>query len=217
MVQVEKGVLRFVRAGILGLCVGLVSVLGHLLGHGDLPLVAIAQVLGLALAAGGALTGRQLRWQLLLPFVAAFELSAHWLLGRMAPAHAGSPVAGHVASHHGLALHQVGTERLIDPAQLDLGGGFWPQLDAAAIGGHIIAGTVIVLLVSRADAAIFILATALVGVGQVLLGRPYWTKPTPVSHAPRVMPLELPTRGAQRLSALPVWLTRGPPAGVVTA
>ena len=221
MVQVERGPVRYLRAGILGLSVGLVSLLGHLLGHGSLPLMAILQVLGLAVAAGGALTGRRLRLQVLVPFVAGFQVAAHWLLGRMSPMNADHPTAGagtaHGVGHVPLATHLSGRDALVDPGQLDLAGGFWPQFDFAAIGGHVIAGAIIVLLATRADAAIFVLATALARAGRVLLAGTFWSRPVPVTSAPRPMALVLPTIGSIRLCALPSWLTRGPPAAATAA
>jgi hypothetical protein len=209
MVDATTGPVRYARAGLLGVGVGLVSVLGHSLGHGDVPLVAVLQVLCLAVAGAAALTARQTRPWGLVAYVGGFQLAAHWLLAKMSPHSTGGPLPPAEPVH----LHNAnGFPPPLEPfsAHSPIAAGV--QIDWAMLAGHLIAGLVIVALMWRADEALFSLAAALRRAAEFLLGSALRT--TPLLIRTGWKPLSRRTANWPRsrfLCWLAFWRYRGPP------
>lgn len=216
MVDATQGPIRYLRATVVGLCVGLISVLGHTIGHGQLSPMAGLQVLCLALAGAGALTARRLRPWSLAAFVIGFQLAAHWLLGKMAPHPVPGPslAPGSAGSHasDGLAaplhltapLHLSGAQLpLPSPAGVD-----WPML-----AGHLLAAVIIVTLLWRADDALFSLAAAVRRAAVVLLGSALrgWPFVVVARRSPVLPPATAPPGRNRYLCWLASWRYRGPP------
>ena len=209
MPDATQGALRYLRGTLLGLVVAMTTLVGHSTGHGELTLVPALLVVGLAVA--GALTGRRLRPAALLPFVAGFQVAAHWVLSH-APSRPGGTLLGH--AHDG-STGAVGRQVWSEPVRPELGwseAGSWvPQLDLPMLGGHAVAGLIIVGLVWRADAALFAFATALRRAIDVVLGGGFWAVPRPVTRtARRLFTADAPAPG-QALCHPSPWQHRGPP------
>lgn len=210
MVDATQGPIRYLRATVVGLCVGLISVLGHTIGHGQLSPMAGLQVLCLALAGAGALTARRLRPWSLAAFVIGFQLAAHWLLGKMAP----HPVPGPPLAPGSVRLHAsdgVTAPLHLSGAQLPLpspAGVDWPML-----AGHLLAAVIIVTLLWRADDALFSLAAAVRRAAVVLLGSALrgWPSVVPARRSPVLPPATAPPGRNRYLCWLASWRYRGPP------
>lgn len=216
MPDLTQGPLRYLRGGVLGVSVGSIALVGHAAGHGTVALVPALLVVGLALAAAAALTGRVFRPALLAPFVVGFQLVAHKLL---------SPAGGHSPSssqHHlGLDPTSGATGRVwAAHPRTELGGElgdagtWWPQLDAAMVAGHAIAAVIIVVLMWRADAALASFIVALQRAIDVILGGGFWVSPgAVVAHASRLS-VELSPAPSHELAHPCPTRRRGPPVPV---
>ena len=140
--------MRAVRVAGFGGAVAALTMLGHALGGGSLPLVAALQVLALAFAGAAALMTRGVvRLRLLVPFVLGFQLGGHWVLTRMTDmsGHTGGGcghLAGGVGAGAGAGLHgPAAGGGGLDPAVL---GSWWPQADLTMTLAHVGAGLLLV-------------------------------------------------------------------------
>ncbi len=212
---IDRGLARVLRVVGLGLSVASATAIGHVLGHGDVPLMALVILVGLAVSGAAVVSARQMSLRLLIPFVVISEAAGHWLLGRMS-GHGSHAVHGttHLETQRGaLALYG-------HPVHPDLtgltGDTWWPHLDLPMIGGHLLAAAVIALLAWRADRAMFALEAALCRAISVLYGsgtqRPL-NPPISAHRSDRAR--DRRPVGQQRLSHVPAWRLRAPPQACI--
>lgn len=187
MPTATQGYLRYWRGSLLGLVVGVTTLVGHVAGHGSLALVPALMVVGLALAVAGALTGRRLRPAALLPFVVGFQVASHWVLSRAPVTPTGRPLGhAHGAGGPGEVSRRAWSAQPRPDLTVEPATAWIPHVDWSMLGGHAVASLVVIGLVWRTDAALFAFVTAFRRAIDVVLGGGFWVAPRPLTRPVRL-------------------------------
>lgn len=184
MIACTAGPWRVVRAGALGVLVGGLSVLGHGAAQPhDVSVSAVAVVIVTSIVGATALTSRRLSVRGVAGFAVIFQFIAHFVLTRMS-AHPGASGGTHDHGHSPLGvppsppINRVSLSYpwSVDPAASAVTPGLSPEslalaVDWTMLATHVAAGLLVVLIVLRAEAAIFGFADAFTRTARVLFGR----------------------------------------------
>jgi hypothetical protein len=174
VIACTDGPIWAVRATTLGLMVGALSVLGHAMSptHG-LSATAILSVMGVAVLAAFGLTAARLTVVRVGVFAVTFQVVAHFLLSRM---------SAHPHTSHAAGSHQYNGRyplvELVEPAPL--------VVDPVMLATHAAAGVLIMVLILRAESALFGFADALTRTAQVIFGGLYRLLPAQPVTTPQV-------------------------------
>lgn len=190
MTSPAHGILRLTRAGALALAIVALSLTAHVLAGGMSPSpvylgVVTVPVIGLSLV----VTSRRVRLPVVTGLFAVTQLALHRSFDVLSAATSGS-VVGMPGAHRGEHLSLSSS-----PAMSGHSGGVWMTV------AHVLATLVLVLVLSRGEAAVWTLWQRLVGRVPAAVG-PLSTFAVPAAHGGRVLTSRL-TTGLRRV--------RGPP------